>query len=116
MITPLQLELHYDIPPNVPGISMGCDICPIRNIYSSTKEIRQVSLCSVVVALVDNYVYFDWKPRNKQNVAASSVILNMYVTFLFRSHGYIWWPKCNIYLFSTQLLQQYAYFVEHVLF
>ncbi|XP_070211198.1 integrin alpha-4-like [Littorina saxatilis] len=42
VITPLQLELDYDIPPNVPGISMGCDICPIRNIYSPTKETRQV--------------------------------------------------------------------------
>ena len=47
VITPLQLELDYDIPPNVPGISMGCDICPIRNIYSRTKEIRQV--CTTVV-------------------------------------------------------------------
>ena len=44
VITPLQLELDYDIAPNVPGISMGCDICPIRNMYSRTKEIRTVRI------------------------------------------------------------------------
>ncbi|XP_076460601.1 integrin alpha-4-like [Babylonia areolata] len=42
VITPLQMDLHYDIPPNVPGISTGCDICPIRNIYSPTTKSRQV--------------------------------------------------------------------------
>ncbi|KAK7481297.1 hypothetical protein BaRGS_00027557, partial [Batillaria attramentaria] len=39
VITPLQLELDYDIAPNVPGM---CDICPIRNMYGATKEIAQV--------------------------------------------------------------------------
>lgn len=42
VITPLQMELLYDIPHNVPGMTVGCDICPIRNIYSPAKNITQV--------------------------------------------------------------------------
>ena len=44
VVTPLQIQLDFDIASSSIGIASECEICPIRNIYNPIIKTAKVSL------------------------------------------------------------------------